>query len=331
MTLPPDLPQVYTVSQSPTRKPWLYFAGGVALIAVALLGFATSVRKDTGPLQLHLRSTLPTILAVGLFTTGYHMARSPRQVVLSAEGLHVRFGNTEKLLPWNELAWAETQTQAITNQKILAVYDNTGKVVLKLPSTLDRFDALAASLDRRFADQPSPHVNALRWRKSRRAAVGFLAIAAFTAAGATWTAWMAYDARRTDELMRTQAVDGEGVIVRKFVAPNGRTHRIEFRVAGASDNAKLHNVEIDRDLWALLESGGRVPVKTVPNHPEIARLTIGQINDPSDASPIINLWLSIGLSVLSLVFLSGAFLGFRGIDISTDPTTGKLKINRLPR
>jgi hypothetical protein len=159
-----------------------------------------------------------------------------------------------------------------------------------------------------------------------------LAFVVLPLAGATWTAWMAYDTHRAEQLMRTQGVGGEAVVVRKFIAPDGRTRRVEFRVADAPENAHLHNVEIDPQFWALLQAGARLPVKTVPGHPEIAHLRFGEIKDDFlNPSPMMNGLLSLGLLVMAILFLIGAILGFKGIDIATDPVTGKLKINRLPK
>jgi hypothetical protein len=186
----------------------------------------------------------------------------------------------------------------------------------------------------RLAEHPSPHAAAVRWRKARRTAVALLFGAVLTLAGSAWTGWMAYDNHRSRELMRKQGVDGEAVVVRKFVAPDGRTHRIEYRVAGAGagQDGPLHNVEVDPIVWAMLQTGGRVPVKTVPGHPEIARLSAGEIEDEMGSdSPTLNLVLSIALFVMGGLFLAGAILGFKGIEIATDPQTKKLKIERLPR
>jgi hypothetical protein len=70
----------------------------------------------------------------------------------------------------------------------------------------------------------------------------------------------------------------------------------------------------------------------VLGHPEIARLSAGEIEDEmSGDSPTLNLVLSIALFVMGGLFLAGAILGFKGIEIATDPQTKKLKIERLPR
>lgn len=331
MTDTPQLPRVYRATSGLMSNPWIYFAGGLALVAVALFGFIVSLRGPTDPLQLHLRSTLPMIFAVGLFMTGWRLACSPREVIFGAEGLQVGSGRSNRRFSWDQIAWADEQTQAMTNRKLLAVYGNDGKALVKLPSNFERFEELVAAIKQRLTDHPSPHAGAVRWRRSRRQGKALLVGSVLAAAGAVFMAWMTYDQHRTEHLLRTRAVDGEGLVVRKFIAPDGRTHRIEYRVAGAGEDAKLHNVEIDPLLWTVLQDGARVPITTVPDHPEIARLRVGEIKDEFLNPPqMLNVLLCIAMIVMAILFLVGAIMGFKGIDIGTDKRTGKLKVERLP-
>jgi len=328
----PTVSRVYTVSPGLTSKPWIFFAGAIALVALAACGFLLALRVRTGPLQLHLTTTLPMIFAVGLFLTGYRFARAPKQVVVGDDGLRIQTSKSENQLSWSDIAWADVQSQAMTNRKLLAIYGNNGKVLLKLPSNLNPFEELAATIKARLTDQPSPHANAVRWRKARRTATALLVGTVMALAGSVWMTWLAYDQRQTEQLMQTHGIDAEGIVVRKFVAPDGRTHRIEYRVAGAGEKAMLHNVEIDKQLWTMLQAGARLPVKTVSGHPEIAKLRAGEIQDDSlNPSMTLQVVLSVGLFLMAMLFLVGAILGFKGIDIATDPATGKLRISRQPR
>ena len=250
-------------------------------------------------------------------------------------GIHVRSGKSERLLPWSDVAWSDVETQGFTGRRQLKVYDNNGKVALRLPSSLEPFDALVANLRQRLTAQPSPRTDAVRWRKTRRNAALFLFVGTLALAGAVWTAWQSYTTRRNEELLRTQAADAQALIIRKFVAPDGQTRRVEFRVAAPGErmpaDGYLHNIEVDRNFFALLREGMRVPIKTVPGHPEIARFP-GEVKDEFlNPSPKFNLLLSLALAALGLFMTAGAVMAFKGIDIATDPATGKLKINRLPR
>ena len=328
---PESVEQFHRVSLGLTSRPWVFFAGGVGMLAVSAVGFFVALYGRTGPLQLHLSSTLPAIFAVGLFMTGFRFAASPREVALTQEGLEVRFASVQKRWVWEEIAWAEVQTQAITNRQMLAIHGNDGKVLAKLPSNLERFDALVDAVKGRLSEHPSPHAAAVRWRKSRKQAKWMVIATAVALAGAVFMAWMTIDQRRTEMLLRQQGIDGQGIVVRKFIAPDGRTHRIEYRVAGAGEGAKLHNVEIDLGMWALIEAGSRVAVTTVPGRPDVARLNGGEIKDDFETSPVLNILLCVGMLVLTVFFLVAAIFGFKGIDITTDKVTGKLKIERLPR
>ena len=331
MTPPVATPQVFRASSDFTSTPWPYFAGGFALFAFAIFSFVAALGSRTGPMQLHLSTTLPSIVAVGLISTGYRLARSPREVEVGEERLVVRSRRGEQVLRWEDVAWADVQTQAMTNRQVLVVYGNDGRALLRLPSNLEPFQWLTEAVRGRLTARPSPHSSDVQWRKSRRNAVFFLFLAVFAAAGGGFMGWTGYTERRDAQLMDTRGVDGEGLVVRKFVAPDGRTHRIEYRVAGAGDDAYLHNVEVDPRVWLLLESGSRLPIKTVPGHPEIARLRAGEIADDfHNLPPLISALFAAALVVMSLVFAAGAFLAFRGIDIATDPVTGRLKVNRLP-
>lgn len=117
--------------------------------------------------------------------------------------------------------------------------------------------------------------------------------------------------------------------MRKFLAPDGRTHRVEFRVADAGDDAYLHNIEVDARFWPMLREGMLVPVKTVAGHPEIARFP-GEVKDDFlNPSSNTDLLLAAAMLVLGAFFVTAAVLAFKGIDIATDPATGKLRVNRL--
>jgi hypothetical protein len=295
-------------------------------------GFILALQGPHNVFRFHLQTTLPAIFAFGFFATGYVFTRAPREVEVSSQGLQIRFARATKHLSWSDISWSDLQTQAFTNRKVLTLYGNDGKVVVKLPANLEQFDSLAESIKKRLEDHPSPHASALRWRKSKRSGVMLLMLAIIPLAGSVWLAWMAYATNRDNQLMHTQGVQTEAILVRKFIAPDGRTHRIEYRVAETGEGAPVHNVEIDKLDWTLLQPGAHLPVKTVPGHPEIAELLSGEIKDEVlNPSTTMNVLLSLGVFVMGIMFLVFAILRIKGIDIITDPMTGKLKVERLPK
>src|SRR4051812_22004545 len=84
---PPDTPQVYKLSSDLSSKAWVFFAGGIALVGFAAVGFTLAIRAHTTPLALQLTTTLPMLFAVGLLWTGYRFARAPREVAIDEHGL----------------------------------------------------------------------------------------------------------------------------------------------------------------------------------------------------------------------------------------------------
>jgi hypothetical protein len=322
--------RVHASSSNFLNNPWPYFILGTLAVLVAIGGFLLALRVPNGMMTVHALSTVPMIGAVALLANGIRLLRSPREVVFGIPGLAVRSHRGDKLYAWDQIAWADTEQQLFSSGKALMIYGNDGKVLTKLPAGLERFDDLVSKVKARLTEQPSPHASAVRWRKSRRQAKLFLVMTILALAMSVFLAWVSYDEHRSRTLMRTQGVEGEGVVVRKFIAPDGRTNRIEFRVADAGENAKLHNVEIGRGLWNDLKTGERLPIKTVPGHPEIAKLQSGEVPSEVEPAPAMTALLAAAMFAGFVFFLVGAVLGFKGINIGFDPAKAKFKIERLP-
>ena len=121
--------------------------------------------------------------------------------------------------------------------------------------------------------------------------------------------WLAYSDARAQRLLRESAVPGEATVVRKFVAPDGRTHRIEYRVAGV-EAAPLENVEVNPLLWSAMAEGERLPVLYVPADPSVSHLRIGQIDDVQMSSAV-HYGLSAVIAGMGVVFFVGGLLELR--------------------
>src|SRR3954463_10534825 len=70
-------------------------AGGVALVVVATAGFFLSLRTSPNVFAFHMMTTMPMILAVGLFATAFATLRSPTRVIISRDELAVFRGQGE--------------------------------------------------------------------------------------------------------------------------------------------------------------------------------------------------------------------------------------------
>ena len=125
-------------------------------------------------------------------------------------------------------------------------------------------------------------------------------------------------------------VPGEAEIVRRFVAPNGVTRRLEYRVTGVGGQTGTRNAEVTLAYWESLEDAKTVPVIYVPQEPAVSRLVDGEVGsrDLSD-SPAVMIGLSVGLIALCMVFLAAAAMQWYGWDIDLDNKTGRISIKRF--
>lgn len=329
----PETPVTFTSTSKAATTTTLLLFGGILFAAIAVIGFGLAlVARSAGLLQLHLSSTLPAILSVGMFTAAYQFAKAPWQVVVSQVGLELYSSKGVKTLGWEQITMSKVESQPYTGKRMLALYGINGRMIARLSSGLDNFDGLSQLIEQRLRLFPPLTADAAKWKKAKRNAVVALIAAVVVFAGVIGLSWMTYTTHRDNQLLQDTGVDAEGNIVRLFVAPDGRTHRVEFRVANAGDDAYLHNVEIRAEVWQLLQGAARVPIRTVPGHPDIARLTFGQVDDSvSNPSPALNVFLAIALLALGIFFLVASILAFKGIDISIDPVTKKWKVERLTR
>jgi len=74
--------------------------------------------------------------------------------------------------------------------------------------------------------------------------------------GAVFIAFRTHADQRGNTLLRTKGVQGDGEIVRRFVASNGVAKRLEYRIAGAAVK------NIGRSRVRLLGSAGTREVRS---------------------------------------------------------------------
>lgn len=293
---------------SARKATWLFVAAA-ALVVMTLVNFVVALRLPSNALRLHATTTLPMIGAVSCLGAALAARRSPREVRLTPAGVSVTYVNRAIELPWDRIALAAKADSGIGGGKALKLYDRDGRVLASLSDNLLGFDGLAHALEARLAALPHARTATVAATRSRKQAV-FLALGgavALALAGAN--GWMAYDDARAARLFREAAVPGEAAVVRKFVAPDGRTHRIEYRIADVAD-APLENVEFDPLLWTAIGEGQRLPARYVAAEPGISRLEIGQIED-DPVSPTMQGALSAFIALLGLAALVASVVEWR--------------------
>jgi len=304
--------------------------GGILALVFAGIGFAVAIFARVDQLSMHAITTLPTLLGIGALTAARTLASTPQQVAIGPQGLRIEGRRGSQSYPWDQIGWATMATGALNQRRQLVVYDTSGKSVATLSEAFGNFDAMAELVRERIADKPDDTSERIREGKSKRSALmtAAVSIALLTAAGAI--GWMAHREQRASRLLEEVAVPGEAEIERRFLAPNGVTPRLEYRITTADGLSATRNAEVTRDYWDRLEEASSVPVVYVADEPAISRLTEGEAESKDFMDkPAAMYGLSIAGGLLSLVLLVAAALQWHGWDIDLDSKTGKVSIKRF--
>jgi hypothetical protein len=165
-------------------------------------------------------------------------------------------------------------------------------------------------------------------RKAKLVGLACFVFGCVLAAGAVFIAVTTREMQRANKLLSLKGVPGEGELVRRFVAPNGVTKRIEYRVAGSTVN----NVEVESRFWNQLEDAKTVPVVYVPEEPNISRLQEGLVPDDDLTSTPGGGYLLSGLGGLMALFVLGySPLAWMGYDLVFDEKQRVWMIKRYGR
>jgi hypothetical protein len=219
---------------------------------------------------------------------------------------------------------APTGQAAVSTKRVLRLYGEGGKRLVTLTDDLQYFHVLEAEIRRRMAEHPSPQRDGVALGKVRRKGLLMVLAGVVFLGLALVNAWIALHDRESAQLLATQGRPSEAIVVRKFIAPDGRTRRIEYRVDVAG--APVENVEVEPLLWELLQERQRVPVISVPGRPDVSRLAAGQVDDSMHADPRLMLVASAVMGVFSAGIIVAGILGRRGLTVKWDAQRGRPRI-----
>jgi hypothetical protein len=303
--------------------------GGLALLGAAALGFAFALLFPVGTLNLHLMSTMPTILAVGLLAKWWSSRNSPQQVVVFAEGVALHRTSGVQAIRWTDIAWLQEGTAGMSQARQVTLYDAQGKPLAVIAGDVERYPELVALVRQHVSETKNPAVTAVKKKKSRMAAILSLVMGCLMLAGGPFLCFDSLHEARRIKLLEEQGVPGQAEIVRHFTAPNGRTRRIEYRVKSEGGKTVDRNVEVDPQVWAGLEGKSEVEVIHVPSDPAVSRLAVGEVEeDDAFKKPPLS-YVMAGLCTLIGAGLLGAgIMQWFGWDLATDPQTGKVRLTR---
>ncbi|MEX2175075.1 MAG: hypothetical protein WD872_11980 [Pirellulaceae bacterium] len=327
--LPDDSDQLFLRSDSAGQSGLWMLIGGAVLVLFALFGFVVSLFAAGSQLQIHALCTFPVILGIGLLWGGTSLLTAPRQVAVGPGGITIE-GRTRQFQPWEQVGWATVAAAAMGGRRSLTVYDRHGKRLAAISDAFENFDALADLVKAHVAAHAGEAATRVQSSKSRRSALVTLGTATALLAAAGGIAWFTRAEQRSAHLLARLGVPGEGEIVRRFLAPNGVTPRLEYRVQTPGGDAPLRNAELTRDYWESLEGQLTVPVITVPEDSAISRLMEGEVvNQDFFDTPAGGYGLAGMGALLSLGLLGAGIMQLWGWDIDLDSKTGKLSITRF--
>jgi hypothetical protein len=302
--------------------------GGIGLIVVAIVGFIAAIAAPHGQLQLHLTTTLPTIIAVGLLAQGFSLRSLPRCIVVGPDGLEVTTKQSTSSYSWSEIGSATTANVLNSHKTCLRITDTAGKTIVRVDESFPDYQRLVKSVQS-FVDAKSDDTSLrIMSRKAKRAGLLFFAFGCILALGAGSVALRTHETQRAKELLAVKGVQGEAEIARRFVAPNGVTKRIEYRVQGS----KLKNVEVNPIFWDQLEHAKTVPVVYIAEEPDISRLEFGEVNkDDFTRTPAGGYLLAALGGLMALFVLGFSPFAWMGYDLAFDKEQRVWKLKRYGR
>lgn len=312
------------------NSPKFCFLIAFGFFAAAIAGFAFAVVSQVNRFSLHAMTTMPCMFGIAALGLALTLRRSPRRVIVNSTGVTLDSGSAVRTIPWSGIGYANVKQVEFVQRRVLSICDCSGKKIAAINDGFDDFDRLRDLILAKVASRPDDVAERIRMRRAKRAAIGALALGAMMLVACAFIARTTYNDQRAAALLANAGVPGEAEIVRRFVAPNGVTTRVEYKITGDNGQTASRNAEVERLAWEQLENTPTVPVVYVPSEPAISRLAMGEpLSKDITDTPAGGYGLS-GLGMLMGIFSFGAAAMFwRGLDFGTDPVTGKLGFKRF--
>ncbi|WP_337177123.1 hypothetical protein [Paludisphaera sp.] len=305
-----------------------FFLGGLALVAIAIASFLLAISVPSGQLSLHATTTLPLIVATGLFARAFALRGLPDRIVVGPDGMEIETRRGARKHPWSEIGSAARVNVLNSQKTCLRVTDTDGKAIVRVDESFPDYERLAALVESYVDAKPDDTSARIMARKARRMALFTFAAGCFLALAAVFIALDTRERQRADGLLAAKGVPGEAEIVRRFTAPNGVTKRIEYRVAGSG----VKNVEVHPAIWDLLEGAETIVVVYVPDEPDISRLDFGEVRDGDFTKSPRGGYLLAALGGLMALFMLGySPIAWMGYDLAFDDKRRTWKVTRHGR
>lgn len=304
---------------------------GVFCIIAAGVGFVVALKTDVGLFRLQAMTLLPVLVGLAFIGKALQGRSQLVSVALDTTGITLINRNGSQHLSWGQVAWNAESLQPLSYVARCTLYGVDGRMLARIPAVVDQFNDLIALINQHVKTQPNAqaeHVRRARLRRQSPLVFGFglvmLAIVGFLL-------WTEIQDHRSSRLLAGESVEGLATIERKFVAPDGRTKRVEYRVdARRKDGSRPDpvNVELEPSIWESLREGSKFPVTFVPADPDVSRLAMSQRDDGLKLGMMPKILLFGGGSVFAIFCLVMGTMNWFGIDIVLDSQTKKIRIAR---
>jgi hypothetical protein len=316
-------------SSSASLTGTLLFFAGLGCLGIAAIGFGVAIFWRTSQLGLHGMSTMPAILGVAALTGAWSLLRTPDRVRVGSDGLTIETKRGSQFRRWDDVGCAAVEAAGSSNRKRLNITDPDGKSIVKLDQSFERFDELAAMISAHIeAKGDGTAERILRNKATRRGALAFV-VGLLMALASGFVAWTTHENQRVSRLLEERGESGEAEIIRRFVAPNGRTKRVEYKLVNSAGLTATRNVEVEPGFWDRLEGAKSIAVIWVPDEPSASRLALGEVQDNEFTKTRVGGYGLAALGGLLAVFLlvASPFL-WNGWDLGHDATSMKWSLKR---
>jgi hypothetical protein len=307
----------------------LKIAGGVLVLMFAAVMFAIHLFTRSSQFAMQATTTLPVLLGIGLISAGIAGLRSPSHVAVDSQGVIVTRGRVNRRLAWGDIGLASAGSSPLSYRRRLSLFAPDGKLLERIPDSFGDFEQLVQLVRENVEEKTAGTSGSLLMQKSRRHVFWMVPFSCLMAIAALAIGWKTWDTNRGNELLTTGGVEGEGKVLRHFLAPNGVTCRLEYEVTGDKGQTATRNAEVEPEYWQELEGEPTVPIRYVPAEPKFSRLLEGEVPSRDELSGKEGYFLAGAGAVISVLILAGAALQFYGWDFGKNPKTGQVGFFKL--
>jgi len=316
-------------SRSASLAGTLLFFIGLGCLGLAVVGFGLALIGRPGQLGLHAMSTLPAIAGIAALTGAWSLLRSPERITVSNEGLIIETRGGTRFHHWDDIGCANIETAGSSNRRRLNITDLNGRSIAKLDHAFERFEDLSAMIAARVEAKGDGTAERILRGKAKRQAALALITGSFLAFACGFVVWNTHKNQRDLRLLAQKGESGTAEIVRRFVAPNGITKRVEYRLVNSAGVSATRNVEVEPDFWDELEGAKSIAVVWVLNEPAVSRLAEGEV-DPKEftKTPVGGYGLATVGGLLALFLLGASPFMWNGWDVAHDAKSKKWSLKR---